>query len=80
MSCGLIPCIFLPVVTFNFQNPSCIPKLAQHAYEDSRRMQLGFCKLKVTAGKGIGPYGMLNESDQPTQFRQFIHLNPPYQQ
>jgi hypothetical protein len=30
-------------------------------------MKLGFFKLKVTTGagnKGIGPYGMLNNSDQ----------------
>jgi hypothetical protein len=34
-------------------------------------MKLGFWKLKVRAGKelqGIGPYGMLNQFDQPTQF------------
>jgi hypothetical protein len=34
-------------------------------------MMLGFWKLKVTAGignKGIGTYGILNKSDQPTQF------------
>jgi hypothetical protein len=50
-------------------------KLAQYAYEEARRV--GW-KLKVTAGieiQGIGPYGMLNQSDQ-----HFTHLDPPHQQ
>jgi hypothetical protein len=42
-------------------------------------MKLGFWKLKVTAdigNKGTDPYGMLNQSDQPTQFGHFSHLIP----
>jgi hypothetical protein len=46
-------------------------------------MILGFWKLKVTAGienTGIGPYGMLNQSNQPAQFGHFSYLDPPQQQ
>jgi hypothetical protein len=28
----------------------------------------------------MGPRGMLNQSDQATQFGHFSHVNPPYQQ
>jgi hypothetical protein len=27
----------------------------------------------------IGPYGMLNQSDQPIQFENFSNMDPPYQ-
>jgi hypothetical protein len=48
-------------------------------------MNLGFWKLEVTAGieilvQGLGPYGLLNQSDQPTQFGHLSHLDLPYQQ
>jgi hypothetical protein len=46
-------------------------------------MKLGYWKLKVTAGvgyKGMGPYGMFNQSDQSTQLGHFSHLDPPHQQ
>jgi hypothetical protein len=47
-------------------------------------MMLGFCKWRVTAGteniQGISPYGMLNQSNQPTQFGHFPYLDPPHQQ
>jgi hypothetical protein len=46
-------------------------------------MKLGFWKLKVTAGignKGNRPYGMFNQSDQPTQPGHSSHLESPYQQ
>jgi hypothetical protein len=43
-------------------------------------MKLEFWKLRVTVGienKGIGPYGVLNQPDQPTQFGHFSDLDPP---
>jgi hypothetical protein len=46
-------------------------------------MELGIWKLKVTEVyeiQGISPYGMLNQSDQATQFGFFSHLDPPYQE
>jgi hypothetical protein len=46
-------------------------------------MMLGFWKFKVTAGignKGIGPYVMLNQSNQPTQFGHFSYVDSPHQQ
>jgi hypothetical protein len=30
--------------------------------------------------KGIDPYGILNQTEQPTQFGHFFHVDPPYQQ
>jgi hypothetical protein len=44
---------------------------------------LGFFKLKVTAdieNIRIGPYGMLNQSNQPTQFGHFSSLDRPHEQ
>jgi hypothetical protein len=42
--------------------------------------KVGFWKLIGTSRIGnsaIGPDGMLNQSDQPTQFGHFSHLGPP---
>jgi hypothetical protein len=42
-------------------------------------MKLGFWKIKVMAGIGnTSPYGMLNQSDHPTQFGHFSRLDHPY--
>jgi hypothetical protein len=38
-------------------------------------MKLG-CMYEI---QGIGQYGVLNQSDQPTQFGHISHLDPPYQ-
>jgi hypothetical protein len=35
-------------------------------------MKLGFWKLEVTAGIGIGVYGIINQSNQPTQFGHLV--------
>jgi hypothetical protein len=46
-------------------------------------MMLRFWKVKVTAGfkiQRIGACGMLNQSNQPTQFGHFSYLDPHYQQ
>jgi hypothetical protein len=45
-------------------------------------MMLGFWRSNSSYKKykKIGPSGMLNESDQPTQFEHFSHLDTPYQQ
>jgi hypothetical protein len=45
-------------------------------------MKLRFFKLKVAAGtgkKGISPYGMLNQSNQPTKCGYSSPLDPPYE-
>jgi hypothetical protein len=42
-------------------------------------MKLGFWKLEVEV-RGIVTYGMLNQSEQPTQSGHFSHLDPLYQQ
>jgi hypothetical protein len=41
-------------------------------------MKPGFWKLKATVGLEIQGIGMLNQSDQPTQFGHFSYLDPPY--
>jgi hypothetical protein len=58
-------------------------KLAQHAYEQGHRVgwdEARVLKIESNNRYRIGPYGMLNQSDQPTQFGHFSHLDPPHQQ
>jgi hypothetical protein len=43
-------------------------------------MKLGFWELKITAATEIGQYGILNQSEQPTQFGHFSDLDSHYQQ
>jgi hypothetical protein len=54
-------------------------KLAQHAYEEGHRVGWDF-GMESYRMQGISPYGMLNQSNQPTQFVHFSNLDPPYQQ
>jgi hypothetical protein len=42
-------------------------------------MKPKFWKLKVKI-LGIGPYGVFNKSNLPTQFVNFSHMDSPYQQ
>lgn len=62
-------------------------KLIQYAYKEGHRVigdkNLGFWKAKATEGtgnKGIGLDGMLNQTNQETQFRHLSHLDRFYQQ
>jgi hypothetical protein len=60
-------------------------KLDQHVYEEGHTV--GWNEARIleieTAGieiQGIGPYGMLNQSYQPTQCGHFSNLDLPYRQ
>jgi hypothetical protein len=59
-------------------------ELTQYAYEEGQVVSwddLGFWKLKITAGmeiQGIGPYGILSQSKQLHQFGHLSHLDPTF--
>jgi predicted GIY-YIG superfamily endonuclease len=62
-----------------------ISKLAQHAYEEGHRVGGDEAMVleiesnrQVQEVQGISPHGMLNKSDQPTQFGYFSLMDPPY--
>jgi hypothetical protein len=62
-------------------------KLAQHAYGGGHRMAWEAARIleiesnsRYRKYKELAHKGMLNQSDQPTQFGHFFHLDPPYQE
>jgi hypothetical protein len=55
-------------------------KLAQYAYEDDHSVGWDEARIFLKEMQGLDPYGMFNQSDRPTQFEDFFHMDPPYQQ
>jgi hypothetical protein len=61
-------------------------KLAQHAYEEGHKVaRVNPRILEIESNSRYrkykdSPYGMLDQSNQPTQFVHFSYLDPPHQQ
>jgi hypothetical protein len=71
---------------FSLKGSSRGTRLARNAYENGHKVGCDEARILETESKrryskyGIGPCGILNQFDQPTQSGHFSHLDPPYQQ